>query len=53
MNITKVSNYFSTNFGYDRNDIINSPLQVLMTPTVKKFHSQMFMKWIKDGRNNN
>jgi hypothetical protein len=53
MNITKVSNYFSTNFGYDRNDIVNSPLQILMTPTVKKLHSQMFMKWVKDGRSNN
>jgi len=53
MNITKVSNYFTKNFGYDRNDIINSPLQILMTPTIRKVHSQVFMKWVKDGRNNN
>lgn len=53
MVITKVSNFFYRNFDYLPNDIVNSPLNILMPPSVKKFHHKMFLNWTKDGLSNN
>ncbi len=53
MVVTKVSKFFERNFEYEPNEIINSTINMLMPPSIVKFHHPLFLSWIKEGRSNN
>lgn len=53
MLIRKVSNYFQRNFDHEPQYLINTPLDVLLPPSIRSFHHSMFLSWVKDGKTNN
>lgn len=53
MVITRVSNFFQRNLDYEPQEIINSSLTQLMSPSVRNFHHPMFLTWVKEARSSN
>jgi hypothetical protein len=53
MLIRRVSSYFERNFDFTAQEVVGSSLDILLPPSVRSFHHQMFLAWAQDGRSNN
>ena len=51
--IKRVSSFFYKMFKYTENEIIESSIENLMTPSIRSNHQKSFLLWAAEGKGNN